>query len=466
MATTTQTVYSGYATQILGSTTFERAGYELTEWRTSTASTGGQAYTPGSTYTFTANTSLYAQWTYKPIQIMYGSRYGYANDVAYKFTPAATLAVVNSASTVLSPYADAGLTDPERIHACDDLGSGYVTSVSDYGLCSTHISRCTLPACVTIGFRAFYWCWYLESISFPKCQTIGSAAFYYDVGIKVASFPACTTIGQSAFCFCSGMTTASFPECTSCGTTAFYSCTSLTTVYFPKLSVSAAIFDESPVVTATVGNSGTLANIFSAAKSTLKSITLPSCKTIGTAFTGYTALETVSAPVCTTVKGLSSCTALKTASFPACTAVGSGALNDCTALETLYMPNCTNKEGAFAVDSPLKFVTLGTDTVVKFSSAMSTLLSVNYPNATTLGGNLMKFTALVVASLPACTEIAGGGFSGCTSLVNAYLPVCTSVADASSSRNAAFYGCSSLNCTLGIPALYSETFSGATLKTL
>ena len=67
---TTQSVTHGVSTAIKGTSTFSRTGYTLSGWNTA-ADGSGTAYTPGSSYSFTGNITLYAQWTAKTYTVTF-----------------------------------------------------------------------------------------------------------------------------------------------------------------------------------------------------------------------------------------------------------------------------------------------------------------------------------------------------------------------------------------------------------
>ncbi len=88
----------------------------------------------------------------------------------------------------------------------------------------------------TIGYDAFYDCYYLTSVSIPdSVTTIGHYAFYRCTGLtSVTIGNSVTAIGNYAFCNCYGLTSVTIGNSvTTIGSEAFLGCTGLTSVELP-----------------------------------------------------------------------------------------------------------------------------------------------------------------------------------------------------------------------------------------
>ena len=97
-----------------------------------------------------------------------------------------------------------------------------------------NIAGAFFPKCKTIGYRAFYQCYDLSSISFLECQNIGEQAFVSCSNLHSCNFPKCEVIGSSAFTDCTNLTMISFPECKVINTFAFQRCNLSSNVTFPN----------------------------------------------------------------------------------------------------------------------------------------------------------------------------------------------------------------------------------------
>ena len=89
----------------------------------------------------------------------------------------------------------------------------------------------------SIGYRAFYECSSLTSVTIPNSVTsIGGWAFYGCSGLTSITIPnSVTSIGERAFKVCSGLTSVTIPNSvTSIGNSAFSDCSSLTSVTIPN----------------------------------------------------------------------------------------------------------------------------------------------------------------------------------------------------------------------------------------
>ena len=115
----------------------------------------------------------------------------------------------------------------------------------------------------SIGYKAFYYCSGLTSVTIPDSVTaIGSQAFYYCSGLtSVTIGNSVTSIGDYAFRGCSGLTSVTIPDSvTSIGESAFYGCRGLTSVTIGNgvTSIGESAFSYcSGLTSVTIGNSVT-----------------------------------------------------------------------------------------------------------------------------------------------------------------------------------------------------------------
>ena len=121
-----------------------------------------------------------------------------------------------------------------------------------------------IPNSVTgIGYRAFYKCSSLTSVTIPNSVTsIGGLAFYDCSGLTSITIPnSVTSIGSSAFEDCSGLTSVTIPNSvTSIGYWAFRGCSSLTSITIPNSVTSigdGAFYWCSKLTSITIPNSVT-----------------------------------------------------------------------------------------------------------------------------------------------------------------------------------------------------------------
>jgi uncharacterized repeat protein (TIGR02543 family)/LPXTG-motif cell wall-anchored protein len=64
------------AAEALSTNTFTRTGYTFAGWHTTRVGTGGVSYSNGQTYDFSADLTLYAQWTPDPLTVTYDTQGG------------------------------------------------------------------------------------------------------------------------------------------------------------------------------------------------------------------------------------------------------------------------------------------------------------------------------------------------------------------------------------------------------
>jgi hypothetical protein len=278
----------------------------------------------------------------------------------------------------------------------------------------------------------------LESVSGGNVVTIGDRAFSYCYALAEVNLPEAVTIGQSAFLGCTALVEVDFPEATSIGSQAFSGCPALVEMNFPKVE--------------------TIGGVAFSACITLVEVNLPKAVTIGdNAFTGCTALVEVNLPKVETIGNYAfgDCTALEIVDCPAAISIGSYAFDDCIALE----------EVTFGITS------ISSNSNIFSSSYKTTLKKVNLPKAVTIGDNAFyECTALIEVDFPEAQTIGKGAFTGCTALETVNLPAATSIGQPAFLNTG---GTTALTITLPIAApslantaYTSETYSKTvTIKT-
>ena len=140
-----------------------------------------------------------------------------------------------------------------------------------------------LDGYTSIGYRAFYQCTSLTSVTIPNSVTsIENSAFSMCINLTSVTIPnSVTSIGNYTFCGCSSLTSMTIPNSvtsirhavfygcssltsvtipnsvTSIGFSAFRSCSSLTSVTIPNsvTSIGSAVFDDcSSLISVTIGD--------------------------------------------------------------------------------------------------------------------------------------------------------------------------------------------------------------------
>ena len=235
----------------------------------------------------------------------------------------------------------------------------------------------------SIGYRAFYQCFGLTSVTIPNSVTsIGESAFSGCSRLtSVTIGNSVTSIGISAFYGCSGLTSVTIPNSvTSIGDEAFSSCTGLTSVTIPNSVTSieySAFSGCSKLTSVTIGNSVTSIGDF--------------------AFRDCSGLTSVTIPNSVTRIGnyaFQSCSSLTTITIPnSVTSIGGSAFAGCIGLTSVTIPNSVKSIGSYAFEycSRLTSVTIPNSVTSIGISAFygcSGLTSVTIPNSvTSIGDN-------------------------------------------------------------------------------
>ena len=153
-----------------------------------------------------------------------------------------TTSIPLSASAVTTDKVQSGLTYTDEYgewtYELTDDGTGCI--ITDYDESETNVE---IPSVidgipiVEIGEEAFYYCYYLESITIPdSVTTIDGWAFCNCSSLIDITIPnGVTYISQQAFSNCSSLTNITIPDSVTCiGRSAFSDCIGLTNVTIPN----------------------------------------------------------------------------------------------------------------------------------------------------------------------------------------------------------------------------------------
>ncbi len=282
-------------------------------------------------------------------------------------------------STFISPSPRGAVTIPATLGGKPVTGIGYRAFYNCSGLTSV-----TIPDSVTnIGSYAFSGCSGLASVTIPDSVTnIGSYAFSGCSGLTSVTIPdGVTSIGESAFSRCSGLASVTIPDSvTNIGSSAFSGCSDslfdMTTIPGIKLVDGWA-----------VGNTGSLSG----------DLNLTGIRGIGpSAFSGCSGLKSVTIPDGVTSIGpsaFSGCSGLTSVTLPdSVTNIGSYAFSGCSGLTSVTIPGSVTNIGSYAFSgcSGLKSVTIP-DGVTSIGyhafSGCSGLTNVTIPDSVTSIGS-------------------------------------------------------------------------------
>ena len=215
-----------------------------------------------------------------------------------------------------------------------------------------------------IGYKAFYYCSSLQSVSIPKSVTsIGDDAFHDCSSLQSVTIPdSVKSIGRSVFRACISLQSVSIPKSvTSIGYRAFYYCPSLQSVTIPDSVTSIgddAFNDCKSLQSVTIPDSVTsIGDGAFADCSSLQSVTIPdSVKSIGrSVFRACISLQSVNIPDSVTSIGYSAfswCLSLQSITIPdSVTSIGFGAFEDCSSLQSVTIPDYVISIGYSAFDN-------------------------------------------------------------------------------------------------------------------
>ena len=325
------------------------------------------------------------------------------------------------------------------------LGGKPVTSIGyrAFYYCSG-LTSVTIPDSVTsIGWAAFSGCSGLTSVAIPNSVTsIGSFAFSGCTNLNSVTIPnSVTNIGSSAFSGCSGLTSVTIPDSvTSIGYGAFSCCSGLTSVMIPN---SVWIGYEAFCGCSGLTNVTILGSVMGIGvgafndcnESLFDTATIPGVVLVGGAAIGHT--DSLSGDLdLTGVRGIgdyafSDCSGLTSVKIPdTVTSIGNSAFENCDGLTSVKIPDTVTSigYGAFSCCSGLTSVTIP-DSVTSIGNSTfencDGLTSVTIPNSVTHIGHSAFWgcSGLTSVMIPnSVTWIGYEAFCGCSGLTNVTIP--------------------------------------------
>ena len=326
----------------------------------------------------------------------------------------------------------------------------------------------------SIGYRAFYECSGLTSVTIPNSVTsIEYGAFESCSGLTSVTIPnSVTSIGEGAFYRCKGLTSVTIPNSvTSIGRSTFESCSGLTSVTIPNSVTSigyGAFWGCSGLTSITIPNSvNSIGGYAFSGCSGLTSIIIPNSVTsIGRyAFANCSGLTSVDIPNSVTSIGESTfslCTGLTTITIPnSVTSIGDGAFEYCSSMTSVTIPNSVTSIGRYAFRgcSGLVDVIIVNNMFVHLPETYSGHYSIPETISQIIEGAFDGRIGLTSVTIPnSVTSIGSSTFESCSGLTSVTIP--NSVTSIGSS---AFSGCSGLTSVTipnSVTSIGDWTFAG------
>ncbi|WP_126981287.1 leucine-rich repeat protein [Acetobacterium bakii] len=351
--------------QPLTTNTFIRAGFAFNNWNTSADGTG-TSYADGASFTATANTTLYAQWTENTPSPAAEPGYGVLRSGNKVYTTDVT--------NTKTDGVEMNIADVTHLYVADG-----VTAIAPVLFANRlNLIEVNAPSVTSIGESAFSGCVNLATINFPVVTSLGYEAFRDCAGLTTVSLPKVTTVNAYVFMDCSNLTTVDLSEALTLGEKAFSGCKKLSTITVPKvITIGTEVFVNCVGLTTVdlpaVMEVGDYA-FFNCGG--LKSINLPVATTIGKyAFNKCNDLITVDLPSVTTLSdyAFGFMNGLTSVRLPAITSIGVGAFYNCPVLANLaiVISPPTVGEDAFQGCPKTNISFIGVTTTAEIKSVVS-----------------------------------------------------------------------------------------------
>jgi uncharacterized repeat protein (TIGR02543 family) len=477
-APTAMTANAGASITLPAKGTLARTNFAFDGWNTKADGTGTN-HSADSSYTVTADITLYAHWIVIPpgsFSVIFDSNDGSSVETEIVVSGGKATRPTNptrSDYTFDNWYSNTALT------AVYDFNTPVTANITLYAKWS-HINHqwgvwtITTPATETtngVETRTCTVCGETETRIAYATGTEGlsyallNGNAYSVIAVPVTSvevhIPAyrlnngnyvpVTSISDDAFLNLTNLTSVNIPEgVTSIGDSAFASCSSLESITIPE--------------GVTMINNSAFRDC-----SSLTSVTIPSSVTMinNSTFDGCSSLTSIVIPTSVTSIGdraFRDCSSLESITIPeGVTSIGDSAFRDCSSLTSVTIPSSVTmiNNSAFygcyiltSIKIPASVTSIG-DSAFR---GCSSLTSVTIPSSVTMINNSAFYgcSSLTSITIPASvTMINNSAFFGCSSLTSITIPASVTTID-----NFAFYACTSLT-SITIPASVTSIGDGA-----